>query len=753
MATRIKGITIEIGGDLSPLSKALGNLNKDIGSTQSELRKVERLLKLDPGNTILLEQKQELLTKAIADTENKVEALKAAKAKADADMANGTQINEKQYRELERQIISGENSLSQLKSEAQRTEAALNGIDERPVEEVADAAQEAEDALKDAGKEASGFGDYLKAGAIVEGTKSIISGMQDLAEESREYLKIMGSLEVSSEKAGYTAEQTSESYKTLYGVLGDDQTAATTVANLQALGLSQSQLTTLINSTVGAWATYGDSIPIDGLAESINETIRAGQVTGTFADVLNWGSKEGETFGVALKANTEANKKWNDAVKSATTAEDFFNLALQDAGSEAERANIVMQALASQGLTEAGEAWQENNAALVESNRANADMQESMAKLSEQVMPIVTKITDAVTAFINFILDNKEAVVGALVAIGTGFAVFKISGLVSGLVSKLQGLFTTVKNGQGVMAGLNAVMNANPIMLIVSAIAALVAGFIYLWNTSEDFRNFWIGLWEGIKNVFFTVVGGIVNFFTVTIPDATASALQASQQFDDWLTGIFTTDWSESFGALGEILNGFFANIGNLWNSIKQIFQGIIDFVTGIFTGDWSKAWEGIKSIFSGVWNGLVSIAKAPINAIIALINGMIDAINWVIEKINLLSFDVPDWVPLIGGQHWGFSLPTIGKIPYLAKGGVLNYGSAVVGEAGPELLTVKEGRAQVTPLNPAAKAAGWSAGEGVTVTIGTVYNYDTDTDTDALAEIIGEKLGKQVARREAVFA
>ena len=97
--------------------------------------------------------------------------------------------------------------------------------------------------------------------------------------------------------------------------------------------------------------------------------------------------------------------------------------------------------------------------------------------------------------------------------------------------------------------------------------------------------------------------------------------------------------------------------------------------------------------------DGFVSIVKMPINGIIGLINAMIDGINWVIEKINTISFDVPDWIPFVGGQTWGFNLPTIGKIPYLAKGGILSQGSAVVGEAGPELLTMAGGRAVVQPL------------------------------------------------------
>lgn len=246
---------------------------------------------------------------------------------------------------------------------------------------------------------------------------------------------------------------------------------------------------------------------------------------------------------------------------------------------------------------------------------------------------------------------------------------------------------------------LNAVMNANPIFLIITAISALVAAFIYLWNNCEEFRQFWVNLWENIKKVFSDVWDAIVGFFTETIPNAIDTVLGVFQKFDDWLTGIFSTDWSESFGAFGEVINGFLANIKNIWNSIKKVFQGIIDFIGGVFSGDWSKAWEGIKSIFSGIWDGLVAIVKAPINGIIGLINGLIDGINWIIGKINTISFDIPDWIPFVGGKKFGFNLPTIGNIPYLAKGGVLSRGSAVVGEAGPELLTMAGGKAVVQPL------------------------------------------------------
>lgn len=246
------------------------------------------------------------------------------------------------------------------------------------------------------------------------------------------------------------------------------------------------------------------------------------------------------------------------------------------------------------------------------------------------------------------------------------------------------------------MSALNKVMNANPIGIIITLIGALVSAFIYLWNNCEEFREFWINLWENIKEVFSAVWDAIVGFFTETIPNAINQALGVFQKFDEWLTNIFSTDWTEKFGAFGNVINAFLATVKNVWNSIKQIFQGIVDFIAGVFSGDWERAWEGIKGIFSGIWNTLVSIVKAPINAIIGLINAAIDGINWIIDGINSISFDMPDW---LGGAHIGFNIGKIPSIPYLAKGGVLSRGSAIVGEAGPELLTMAGGKAVVQPL------------------------------------------------------
>ncbi len=740
MADRIKGITIEIGGDTTGLSKALSGVNKEVRDTQTQLKDVERLLKMDPGNTELLRQKYDLLNKSIDSTEKKLDTLKQAEKQVQDQFKSG-KVSESQYNALKREVIVTESNLKNLKSEAQKTDNAIRGIDEKPVEEVASAADKAETSLKDAGKEASNFGDYLKAGAIVEGSKAIISGMKDIADESREYMKIMGSLEISSQAAGYTAEQTASSYKTLYGVLGDDQTAATTTANLQALGLSQSQLDQMINGTIGAWATYGDSIPIDSLSEAINETVKTGNVTGTFADVLNW----------------------------AGTSEDDFNAKLQSANSESERANLVLQELADQGLMTAGQAWQENNEALVENNQANADLQTALAKLAEMVMPVVTAVTQGLANIISWISNLSPEVLN-------------IIGLVATVIATIAGVAGIIQGITAAQAALNVVMSANPIGIIITLIAALVAAFIYLWNNCEEFRNFWIGLWDGIKSAFSTVWDAIVNFFTVTIPDAWNSVV------DFFWQGYYT--WQSIWQSIGDFFSGiwdgivsfFTETIPNAWNSLvdfcwqgyyawQEVWQNVGDFFSGIWDGIvgfftetipnawnglmdifnkigswWSGIWNGVRDTFSNVFNSLVNIAKQPINAIIGLINGIIDGLNWMIGGLNQLSFDIPDWVPIFGGKKFGINIPTIGKIPYLASGGVLSQGSAVVGEAGPELLTMMGTKAVVQPLTSSTTTNTNLGGVNI-----VVYGAPGQ-DVRELADIIMDEMQSATMRKGAVW-
>lgn len=131
--------------------------------------------------------------------------------------------------------------------------------------------------------------------------------------------------------------------------------------------------------------------------------------------------------------------------------------------------------------------------------------------------------------------------------------------------------------------------------------------------------------------------------------------------------------------ALLETLGNAIGGTENIINSLKTVLNGLSTFVAGVFSANWKKAWEGIKTVFKGVMDGVYAVAKAAINLVISCINGMINAItkglNWVISKVNKLSFTVPDWVPGIGGEEFGFNIPKIAnpvQIPMLATGAVI---------------------------------------------------------------------------------
>ena len=626
MPNRIQGITVEIGGDTQGLSKALSGVNREIRTTQSQLKDVERLLKLDPGNTELLRQKYELLNDSIESTEEKLDSLREAEKQVQQQFERG-EVSQDQYNGLQREIIATEQALGRLQNEARDTENRINGIDEKPIEQVEDAAEDAGDALRDAGDDASHFGDMLKAGAIVEGVSGLVDSMSQLADETREYQRIMGSLEVSSERAGYSAEETADTYRQLYGVLGDDQTAATTTANLQALGFAQEDLKDLTNAAIGAWATYGDSIPIDGLAESINETIQAGQVTGNFADVLNW----------------------------AGTSEDDFNSKLENAADSTERANIVMEELARQGLVEAGEAWQKNNESLVESNQAAADFQDTMAEMSERLSPVLTAVQnginqllgsvldmtegidfsavgDSIEAGFSFvidtvlpklregfqwILDNRETLVTALIAIGSAVTTYMAGQQVAAfatttlpkIISGFSTFFTTLSGGGGVFAALTAAIN--PVTLAIAGIAAavgvVVGAFATLWTTSEEFRANITAIWSQLVTTFQTFTQGIVDRLN-----------DLGFNFEN-IGQVIQAAWQALCDFLAPVFEGAFQAVATIFDTITSAILGVLDFFIGVFTGDWEQALNGIKEFWGSIWDGICGIFETIIDTLMGI--------------------------------------------------------------------------------------------------------------------------------------
>lgn len=230
--------------------------------------------------------------------------------------------------------------------------------------------------------------------------------------------------------------------------------------------------------------------------------------------------------------------------------------------------------------------------------------------------------------------DIALAALGAALAFGvTGFAVAL---LVGGIALLVVGIKDFIETGE---------MSDATFAAIVSGLL-LVGGAIMLLT----------GSWIPMLIAFIAAI--VVTIFKYG--DQIKGYLQAA---DDWLQNVFAYDFTELFGhVLGEALNVLRDEVKAVWDGIKNILDGVIDFINGVFTGNWKKAWEGIKEIFAGIVNTFVDVFKAPIN-------GMIRLINSVIDSMNTLSFDIPNWVPGIGGEHYGVN---IDHIPELANGAVI---------------------------------------------------------------------------------
>lgn len=380
MATRTIATRLTLEGE-KEYKKELGEVNQEIGLLSDKMKRADAEFRGQANSIEALTTKNDLLREAQQKQIDKIAKLQTAIE--DCGEAYGE--NDEAVMRFKRQLEKAETDLIDLNDELSSNERYLDeartsadkcakSIDEYG-KQVKDAAKATDD-FNGAGGGKGGIGDLigqlgslkkmLVGGAVVAGLKATSDAIIGIVDETEEYRKIMGTLEASSQAAGYTAEQTAESYEYLYGVLGDTQTAATTVANLQAIGLAQGDLRGMIDSVIGAWATYGDSIPIDGLAESVNETIQAGKVTGTFADVLNW----------------------------AGVSEDEFNAKLAAANDSAERAQIVLNQLANQGLPETAKAWRDANEDVVAYNESQMKLDEAMGELGETLAPVAAGLKD-----------------------------------------------------------------------------------------------------------------------------------------------------------------------------------------------------------------------------------------------------------------------------------------------------------------------------------------------------------------------
>ena len=322
----------------------------------------------------------------------------------------------------------------------------------------------------------------------------------------------------------------------------------------------------------------------------------------------------------------------------------------------------------------------------------------SLSGLGATLSPILTEMQVAYSATVN--------------AIGASGGVFtQLKGIVAGLGGAFKGVW--------------AVIQAHPFATIIAVIALVIASIVNLYNKSEEFRNFVSKIWGVLKDIFgeignslkdlwdnhilplweelepllqsvggalgklwdtiSTVIGWIVGAVGGSLLTGIASAFKEIVEIITKAIGSITDIVKGIIQFIDGIIHGDFQKI---IDGITNILQGLISFIANTFKTSWRVAWEGIMGVFRGLFQLLPDFIKKPINSVIGFINGMlkavVDGVNWVIRKINTLSFKVPDWVPGIGGQQWGFNFRTFTayQIPYLANGGVIEQPTvAMMGE------------------------------------------------------------------------
>ena len=658
MANNLKGLTIEIGGDTTSLSNALKNVNKDISTLQADLRSVNSALKLDPSNVEAVAMKQELLTQAVDATREKLETLREAQRQADQQMADGIEVDQQAYRSLRAEIVRAESSLSDYERQLREMgDAADDAADD--VDDLADAANDADKQIDDAGdaaKEAAKKFEELwdsagegidrigtSFGNIVDKTKTVVTAVTGAfaavggallyaSESTQEYRTNMAKLETAFVDAGHTAETAGQTYSDFYGFLGDEGQATEAAAHLAQLTNDQKALAEWTTIATGVYATFGDSLPIENLTEASNETAKTGQLTGGLADALNWAGVNEEQFQAKL-----------DACRSSQ-----------------EREALIRQTL--NGIyAESGEKYKENAADLIASNEAQVRYTDAMAAFGEKAQPILTAVRNgfamlleaasgllenvdmnaitvaienafswflntavpAIKEAIQWVIDHKDLILFFISAIAAGFVAWNVVQIVSGAIQALTSFTSGLKLVTTAWKAFDIAMKANVIGIVITAVAALVAGFIYLWNNCEGFRNFFINMWEGIKSFF----AAIVEWFkkaAASIGQFFSDAWTTIKNIWSAVTGFFSGIWQGIVGVFSSVGSWFGNLFKNAWSAITSAFSGVTDFFSGI--------WTKIKNAFSGALSGMASIGSDIIRG---LWNGISNMVGWIGEKIK----------------------------------------------------------------------------------------------------------------------
>ena len=781
MANRIKGITVEIGGDTTKLQTALKGVNSSIRDTQSQLRDVEKLLKLDPGNTELLAQKHRLLGEAVAGTKEKLATLKTAAEQANTALANG-EITQDQYDALQREIIETENNLRDLERQAGQSAVALQKIAAtgEKLKTVGDNISSAGQKLLPVTAGVTALGTAaVSTAANFESSMSQVQATMGITKDAMstvngESVNTMDTLSALAKKMGsetaFSASECAEALNYLALAGYDTQQMCDTlptVLNLAAAGgidlAAASDMVTDAMSALGMGVDEAGTM-VDQMAKTASTTNTSVAQLGE--GILTIGATAKTVKGGTAELNTALGILANNGIKGAEGGTHLRNVILSlqnptdkaaacmeqlgldvydsegnmrslndilgdlntsmDGMTAAEKSNIIGQIFNKTDLSSVnallantGTTWDELQQSIIDSGGAAQQMADTQLdnlqgqitilksaleglaiSFGELLLPAIKMIVGWVQKFVDWLngMDEgtkKVITTVALLAAALGPVLIVVGKVVSAvgtimtIVPKVAGVINTVKTA---FAALNTTMLANPIFLIIAAITALVAAFIYLWNTNEDFRQFWINLWENVKEVAIAVWEAIKNFFTAAWEAISSTAQAVWNGIKDFFSGlwegiktifstvveviktIITTYFNIYKTIITTVLNAIKTVFTTIWNGIKTVVTTVVTAIQTFITTAWNAikntvttVLNAIKTVITTVWNAIKTAVTTVVNGIKSTISTVWNSIKSVVTSVVN---SIKSTVTTVFNNIWSGIKGTMGKIVSSIKEG-----------------------------------------------------------------------------------
>lgn len=638
------GLKIGLEGE-KEFKKALADINQSFKVLGSEMKVVQSQFDKNDDSVEALTARNQVLGKEIDAQKKKIETLRQALENASTSFGE----NDRRTQQWQIQLNNAQAALNNMERELDQNQRAIDAIGDK----MGDAAQQTDkfgDEIDDAADKtdkASGklekVGSVLKglavtAGAAVAAAGAALAGLTksflDLAESTREYREDQAKLDAAFTTAGFTAEQAGEAYAGFYAILGEEDRSVEAVNHLAKLCSTEEELAQWTDIAAGVWATFGDSLPIEGLTEAANETAKTGTITGQLADALNW----------------------------AGVNEEAFQSALDGCSSEQERAALITDTL--NGLYQkAAENYKTLNGDVMEARRAQALLTDAYAQLGAIAEPIMTTLktmaADVLAAMIPFVSLIGEGLQGVLNGTAGAAETFAegISGLVNVLMEKLSTIVPVI--GEAILASLPVLLEAG-----VNIIATLVTGIVnalpqlaaaalsIVLQLVTSLTELAPQLLQAAMQVVATLASGIASALPQLVPTIVQMVVQICQTLIANLPLILDAGLQLVTGlaqgilnalpvliaALPEIINGI---VTFLLNSIPQIIETGIQLLTSlvaalpeIITAIVAAIPQIIEGIITAVLNSIPQIIQAGIDLLVSLIQALPQIITTIVAAI-----------------------------------------------------------------------------------------------------------------------